>query len=468
MIEKSRPIHFIGIGGSGLSAMARVLHERGFKVSGSDRAWSPLVEELSREGIAVSIGHHPQNVSGAQLVIRSSAIPDENTEVQAARAQGIPVLKRVEFLPYLVGDQGVIAIAGTHGKTTTTAMVAWVLSRLGLEPSYVIGGICLNLQRNAHAGKGSYFVIEADEYDQMFLGLNPTYAIITNIEHDHPDCYPTPHHFEAAFAKFASQIRSEGFLLACVEDEGVRRLFAKLGPTPSRYGYALKTDSAPKEAAYFADGVTKNSYGAYSFRVEWQKQPIANIELRVPGIHNVYNATAVLALCHQLNLPLDEVACALREFKGVARRFQTRGVIRDITVIDDYAHHPSEIRATLAAARDRFPGQFIWAVWQPHTYSRTLTFWQDFRSAFSNANAVVVLDVYGARESAPSGFSMAKLVTEIQAEQRFFIPQIDSAVQFFLESLAPKHVVVVLSAGDADQLSTRLLRELDLSLEEAR
>ncbi|MFN3308462.1 MAG: UDP-N-acetylmuramate--L-alanine ligase [Anaerolineales bacterium] len=467
MLEQGARIHLIGIAGSGLSAIARVLRERGLIVSGSDRTWSPLIKELMEEGIHVTIGHQPQNILGAQLVIRSSAIPDENVEVQAAQAAGIPVLKRNEFLPSLIGENKVIAIAGTHGKTTTTAMVAWVLTRLGLDPSYVIGGFSLDLSRNAHAGRGDYFVIEADEYDGMFLGLHPLYAIITNIEYDHPDCYPTPRQFEAAFEQFVDQIQPSGALIACMEDEGVRRLMNQLGKHPSRFGYALKNSPFASQAAYLGAEIAKNSHGAYSFKAQWQGRSLAKVQLRIPGIHNVRNAIAVLALCHQLGLPLEEASQALGEFRGSARRFQIQGIRQGVTLVDDYAHHPSEIKATLAAARERFPSQFIWAVWQPHTYSRTLTLWEGFCNAFSDADALIVLDVYGAREKAPEGFSMAKMVTEIHAKRRFFIPDLDAAERFLLDNLAPNQVVLVLSAGDADQLNRRLFRSLDGSPEKA-
>ncbi|RCK74163.1 MAG: UDP-N-acetylmuramate--alanine ligase [Anaerolineae bacterium] len=466
MLKSGARIHLIGIAGSGLSAIARVLHERGFEVSGSDRAWSPVIQELVQAGIQVNVGHQPENVLGAQLVIRSSAVVEENIEVQTARAAGIPILKRVEFLPHLIGDQKAIAIAGTHGKTTTTAMTAWVLTSLGLDPSYVIGGISLDLQRNAHAGQGSYFVIEADEYDGMFLGLHPQYAILTNIEYDHPDCYPTPQQFQAAFEQFVAQIQPGGALITCVEDEGVQRLVKHLREHPIWFGYALKSSPVASLAAYLADQITRNDYGAYSFQVNWNGQPLAQVELAVPGIHNVRNALAVIALCHQLDLPIKDVAGILGAFHGSARRFQIRGTIQGVTIVDDYAHHPSEIKATLSAARDRFPNQFLWAVWQPHTYSRTLTLWEDFCNAFQEADAVVVLDVYGAREQTPPGFSMAKLATEIQSTRSFFIPKLEAAEQFLLEELAPNQVVVILSAGDADQLSHRLLNSLEQSLED--
>jgi UDP-N-acetylmuramate--alanine ligase len=221
-------VHFIGIGGSGLSAIARIMLESGYVVSGSDRQLTPVAEQLSQAGVQIMIGHHPDHVDGADLVIRSSAVSDDNLEVIAARASGIPVLKRAEFLDKLTADRQVIAVAGTHGKTTTTAMLSWMLTDLGLDPSFIIGGISHNLGTNAHAGNGDYFIIEADEYDRMFLGLRPGLAVVTSVEHDHPDCFPTPEDYFRAFEEFANRVDENGNLIACVDDPGSARLIQKV------------------------------------------------------------------------------------------------------------------------------------------------------------------------------------------------------------------------------------------------
>ncbi|MGB9585959.1 MAG: UDP-N-acetylmuramate--L-alanine ligase, partial [Anaerolineales bacterium] len=290
MMSERGHVHFIGIGGTGLSAIARILHERGYIVSGSDRAHSALVQELLDLGIAVTIGHRAENIRGANLVIRSSAIPDTNIEVAAAKQQGIPVWKRFDFLNELTANLKTIAIAGTHGKTTTTAMCAWVLTRMGYDPTYIIGGTSVDLKTNAHAGKGEYFVIEADEYDGMFLGLNPYAAIITNVEHDHPDCYPTQASFEEGFVRFANKVDAYGVLIGCFEDQGVRNVFLQTNSpaTKIQYGLAGKLNDYPLD--YKAKISAINENGAFNFSAFYGDDLIAQVKLNVPGKHNVQNA----------------------------------------------------------------------------------------------------------------------------------------------------------------------------------
>ncbi len=348
-------VHLIGIGGSGLSAIARVLLESGYTVTGSDRQASPLARSLQEAGVQVFYGHRPENIAGASLVIRSSAIPDGNVEVQAARAAGVPVLKRSEFLGQLMEGRLGIAVAGTHGKTTTTAMTAWVISALGQDPSFIIGGVSKNLGANARAGRGRVFVIEADEYDHMFLGLEPQIAVVTNIEHDHPDCFPSPEDYHQAFLDFTMRLNAGGVLLVCGDDPGAVRL----GREASEKGIrVVDYGIGDKGTVYQADDLVRNEQGGYSFVVRFRSQPMTTYllppipcSLQVAGIHNVRNALAVLAVAHLVGLPLAEAAQALGEFQGTGRRFDVLGEVGGVTVIDDYAHHPSEIRATLSAAR---------------------------------------------------------------------------------------------------------------------
>jgi UDP-N-acetylmuramate--alanine ligase len=351
-------IHLIGIGGTGLSAIARVLLESGYAVTGSDRADSPFARDLRAAGVTVSIGHLPENVRGADVVVRSSAIPDDNPEVVAAREQGIPVLKRADFLGSLMEGKTGIAIAGTHGKTTTTSMIAWMLSALNEDPSFIVGGVLGNLGVNARAGKGSTFIIEADEYDRMFLGLKPFIEVVTNVEHDHPDCYPTPEDFQAAFVEFVRRLPADGTLIACGEDDGATQLLTeakKLGKRTVVYG---------DEAEVRAEHLKPNNKGGFTFDAVVRGK-LCVVALQVPGRHNVLNALAALTVASLLDLDLVDAARALSQFSGTGRRFEVRGEAGGVTVIDDYAHHPTEIRATLAAARDRYPGHRIWAVWQP-------------------------------------------------------------------------------------------------------
>ncbi len=457
--------HFIGIGGSGLSAIATVLMERGWLVSGSDRISSPATMRLQQAGMAVFIGHRAENVTGANLVIRSSAVSSENVEVQAALAAGIPVLKRDDFLEQLIGHQKAVAVAGTHGKTTTTAMVAWLLTALGQDPSYVIGGHALNMGRNAHAGSGEYFVIEADEYDRMFLGLQPWIAVVTNIEHDHPDCFPTAIDFQMAFEAFAGRLLPDGMLLTNADDPGAALLIEKARSSGKRgFTYSLNDRSSD----YFAADLCLNLLGGNQFelvRVGVSTGMI--VQLSIPGVHNVSNSLAALAVIDMLDLPLEQAVKACEVFQGTGRRFEKRGEEAGVTVIDDYAHHPTEIRATLAAARARFPTRRIWAVWQPHTYSRTRTLVDAFSRAFQEADCVVVTEIFAARETLPQdGFSGEYVAHRISNQKPntnqkvVFEPDLSEVAHMLAGSVEPGDIVLILSAGDADQISTKLLAEL--------
>ena len=452
-------IHLIGIGGTGLSAIARVLLEMGHTVSGSDRVESPFTRDLQSAGATISIGHQAENVRGADLVVRSSAIMDDNPEVIAARAFRILVLKRANFLSSLMDGKTAIAIAGTHGKTTTTAMIAWILSAMNQDPSFIVGGVLANLGVKARAGKGDTFVIEADEYDRMFLGLKPTIEVVTNIEHDHPDCFPTPADFQAAFVEFMYQLPLNGKLVACADDPGASDLMEKankLGKVVIPYGLHLTTEVGEQVKVY-ASELNSNDKGGFTFSANVLGK-VAKVELQVPGEHNVRNALAALAVTQLLDLPLADATQALDQFSGTRRRFEVRGEVNGIVIIDDYAHHPTEIRTTLAAARSRYPSCRLWAVWQPHTYSRTQTLFGEFASAFTDADEVIVTEIYAARE--PKQVFSSKQVVEAMPRPAHFIASLSEASNYLINNLRPGDVLLVLSAGDADQISTEVLTRL--------
>jgi len=456
-------IHLIGIGGSGLSAIARLLKEMGYAVSGSDRAETPLLAELRSAGITIGLGHSPQNVSDADLVVRSSAIPDDNVEVAAARAAGIPVLKRANFLSRLMAGKTGIAVAGTHGKTTTTAMLVWLLTALGQEPSFIVGGVLNNLGVNARAGKGKTFVIEADEYDRMFLGLKPVIEVVTNVEHDHPDCYPTPADFQAAFVEFVKLLPPDGVLVACVEDAGANALLAEAGRAGRKavaYGISDQLSMNSDQWA-LAKNVKANERGGFSFEAIVNRQS-SIVNLQVPGSHNVLNALASLVVVSLLGLSLEAAAQALGQFTGTGRRFEVRGEANGIVVIDDYAHHPTEIRATLAAARSRYADRHIWAVWQPHTFSRTQTLFDQFTHAFADADQVIVTEIYAAREPIQD-YSAAQVVQAMPHLSAQFIPDLPAVSDYLVSHLRPGDVLLVLSAGDADLVSTQVLAAMQTS-----
>jgi UDP-N-acetylmuramate--alanine ligase len=491
-------IHLIGIGGSGISAIARLLLESGHAVSGSDRAETPFLAELRRAGVTIRLGHRPGNVRGADVVVRSSAIPDDNPEVIAARKAGIPVLKRADFLGRLMAGKTGIAVAGTHGKTTTTAMIAWLLTALGQEPSFIVGGVLDNLGVNARAGQGKAFIIEADEYDRMFLGLKPVVAVVTNVEHDHPDCFPTPADFQAAFVEFVKLLPADGVLVACAEDPGAAALLEearKAGRKTVAYGFSeqeagsreqeagsreqgagsreqgagsreqgagsREQEAVSSEQCSLARNVRPNEHGGFSFEAIVTRHS-SFVTLQVPGRHNVLNALAALTVAGLLGLPLEAAAEALGRFTGTGRRFEVKGEANGIVVIDDYAHHPTEIRATLAAARSRYAGHRIWAVWQPHTYSRTRTLFDQFIHAFADADEVIVTEVYAAREP-KQAYSAAQAVQAMPHPSARFIPELHDVSEHLLSHLQPGDVLLVLSAGDADQVSAQVLAGLQPS-----
>ncbi len=458
-------IHLIGIGGSGLAPIATVLLERGYTVSGSDRLASPNLQRLREAGAQIFIGQSPENILGADKVIRSSAIPDDNVEVRAAVSAGIPVYKRMDFLDELMTGQKGIAVAGAHGKTTTTAMIASILYDLGLDPSFVTGSVIIGLGINARDGRGDYFVIEADEYDHMFLGLHPWIAVVTNIEHDHPDCYPTQQEFYRAFQEFKDRLMPGGVLVACADDAGAARLASeaqKEGRQVLTYGIRQS------DCSYCAGNIVPNGEGGLSFSLVRKGVVIVpQVVLRIPGEHNVLNALAALSVTDYLGLPIGDTAADISKFRGTGRRFEIRGEVNGILLINDYAHHPTEIRATLSAARARFPKNRIWAVWQPHTYTRTRVFFEDYLDSFGNADCVLVTEIFAAREKAPADHFSARQFVEAMAgkpksvqSKIFFAPDLDEAEDILLTQIQTGDVVIILSAGDADRVNEKLMRDI--------
>ncbi len=452
-------IHFIGIGGAGLSAIALILLEKGFTVSGSDRESTSMLTAITAAGAHVFIGHAPQHIEGADLVIRSSAIPDDNPEVVAALAKGIPVIKRQEYLAELTAGKQTLAVAGTHGKTTTTALLVWILHQMGLDPSYISGGMISQLESNAHAGTGSHFVIEADEYDHMFLGLAPQIAVITNIEHEHADFFPTAAEYQDAFKAFTRCVLPGGKIILCIDDPGVRSLLSDMpGLDAEIWTYGTRS-----EAQYFADNIAFiNGYPQFELLFRNQmgdKTNLGTFNLLLPGRHNVLNATAALAVLHQSGVSLNAASQAIQEFTGAGRRFEVIGQADGVTIINDYGHHPTEIAATLEAAHSRYAEHRLWAVWQPHTFSRTQALADRFVDALNLADKVLILEIFAAREADP-GVSAEDLCPAFPANKAAYAPTFDLAAENLARNLAHGDVVIVFSAGDAIQLSQQLLKNL--------
>jgi UDP-N-acetylmuramate--alanine ligase len=468
-------VHFLGIGGIGLSGIARVLHGWGYSVSGSDMHTSALTDALAAEGILVFEGHSAQNIPGADsetggpllaptdiLVVVSSAVPDDNPELLAAQRRGLPLVKRRQLLGELTAGKRTIAVTGTHGKTTTTAMIAWILAQAGLDPTFIVGGILQNMGTNAAAGAGPHFVVEADEYDRTFLGLHPDIAVVTTLEHDHPDCYPTLADMAGAFAEFANQVTGDGLLILGGDDDQVRALASQVDISRRR----VEMYGLDRRWEWWAEGVHLGNHAA--FQVHRRGTRLGTCALQVPGRHNVLNALASLAVSVAVGVDFGTATAALTRFRGTARRFEVKGQVADVTVVDDYAHHPTEIRATLAAARIKYPGRGIWAVFQPHTYSRTATLLSDFAGAFGDAEHVLITDIYAAREHDTLGLTGADIVVRMDHPDAVYVRTFERAVAQLLESVKPGEVIITLGAGDGYVIGEQVLGELQERLEKDR
>jgi UDP-N-acetylmuramate--alanine ligase len=447
-------IHCVGIGGIGISAIARVLLEQGNHITGSDLRLSPVAQALAESGATVFCGHDAAHVGNADAVLVSSAIPENNPEVMEARRRGIPVFKRAEYLGQLMAGKTGIAIAGTHGKTTTTSMVAWILTEAGLDPTFIVGGVIQLLGTNARAGKGPHFVIEADEYDHMFLGLKPNVAAVTHLEHDHLDCFPTFADMRAAFEQFLDLVPADGLIIGCGDQPAVSALLQR------GYVAPVQTCGLGQENDWYALEMRPNPQGGQSFKVSRKGKEWGCVHLQIPGIHNVQNALSAIAIADWLDVNPQVTRRSLAAFTGVGRRFELRGEIDGIAVIDDYGHHPTEIEATLAGAKARYGVRPLWAVFQPHTYSRIKALWRAFLSCFKQADHVIVLDIYAAREKDTLGVSAADLATEIVHPDVHYIADFDDAAGYILAHAEPNAVIITFSAGDGNQVGEKVLAQI--------
>jgi len=451
-----RRIHLVGIGGIGLSAIARVLVARGHVVSGSDLRASAITRDLNRLGIETHVGHSAGHVAGVQMVIASSAIPEDNPEVQAARQVGIPVLRRRQFLGRLTAGSCCIAVAGTHGKTTTAAMLAVILEQLGYSPTFVVGGIIAKMGTNAQAGQGPHFVIEADEYDRAFHGLRPQVAVVTNIEMDHPDCYPSMEEVRCAFNIFIEHVSGDGHIVACADSLELMRV---LGESDSLAAKVVTYGLSPG-ADYTVADVKANRDGGVDFQVFKEGDVWGAFSLVIPGCHNALNATAALIVAGLLDIEPGDAGRVLAGFRGVLRRFEVKGESRGVLVIDDYAHHPTQVRATLAAARLRYPQRRIWAVFQPHTFSRTRALFDQFAACFADADRVIVTGIYAARPHEKPTISAEALAGVIEHDQVCHIEGLKEVMSHLLDRLCPGDLLLTLGAGDCHLVSERVLAEL--------
>jgi UDP-N-acetylmuramate--alanine ligase len=457
MLQPGQHIHVVGVGGFGMSAIARVLLQQGYTVSGSDLRANEFTRELAALGATIVEGQRAENVTGAEVVIATSAAKDDNPEIAAARAAGIPVRRRQDILGDLMAGQIGIAVAGTHGKTTTTALLVHVLMEAGRDPSYIVGGVMKNTGTNAGVGRGPYFVIEADEYDRMFLGLRPQIAIVTNIEHDHPDCFPTMQDVRAAFAAFVALLPEDGLLVACADDPAAREIGQARRGAIRWYGLGV----SPGVDGWRADDIEPDTAGGTRFSVRRGEQEIGQAQITLAGRHNVQNTLAVIAVADHLGVPFEPIAAALDSFQGTGRRSEIMGQAGGVTVISDYAHHPTAIRVTLDAQRTRPGVRHLWAVWQPHTYGRLRLLADEFAAAFGAADHVLVTDVYSVRETVTPGLDAAGMARKIRgAGDVRYTGDLDATARTLIDEVQPGDRVVILSAGDAPRIGEMLLAGL--------
>jgi UDP-N-acetylmuramate--alanine ligase len=453
-------IHFVGIGGIGMCGLAELLLAQGYEVSGTDLASGATVERLRRLGARVAIGHDAQHVGDADVVVVSSAVRRNNPEVATAEQRAIPVIPRAEMLAEVMRLKDGIAIAGTHGKTTTTSLIAHILQAADLDPTVVVGGRVIGSgaaadRTGARLGQGAFLVAEADESDGSFLHLSPVVAVITNVEPEHLDHYGTADAMEAAFAAFANRLPFWGRAVLCIDSPGVQRLLPRIARRRTTYGFSAQAD-------WTAHDVARDGAGS-RFAVKRGSELLGTTRLAIPGRHNVANALAALAVAAELDVPFGRAADALASFAGVERRFEHKGTAHGVRVVDDYGHHPTEVRATLAAAREQHAGRLV-VVFQPHRYTRTRDLFDDFAAAFHDADVLVLTEIYAAGEPKLAGVEAASLAEAVRQRGHRdvrFVAELEAIAPALAPELREGDLVLTLGAGSITRLGPQLLAELE-------
>ena len=454
MFRRIQHVHFVGIGGIGMSGIAEVLINLGFRVSGSDLKRSNVTDRLQQMGVEFTQGHDAENIGDAHVVVRSTAVRDDNREIVEAQRRSIPVIPRAEMLAELMRlKPHTVAVAGSHGKTTTTSMVATVLGHAGLDPTIVVGGVVGAFGSNAHLGTSDLMVVEADESDRSFLMLSPTIAVVTNIDREHMDYYHDMDDVRACFKNFVNKIPFYGASVLCLDDPNVQAIIPHVERRRMTYGLSAQADISAHGIRY------DQSFG--SVYTVWRgAEAIGDITLRVPGLHNVYNSLAAIAVGFELEVPFTQIAEALGNFTGSGRRFQFKGEVGGVLIIDDYGHHPTEVRATLAAAKIGSGGRRIVVLFQPHRYSRTHDLMEEFARSFNNADTLFVTDIYAASEDPIEGVTAEALTGAIK---RFghkdvrYVGPLESSATTMRDHVKPGDLVVTLGAGTVSRVSDQLL-----------
>jgi UDP-N-acetylmuramate--alanine ligase len=467
-------VHLVGVGGVHMSGIARILRSRGHTVSGSDIHLSPLTARLQEMGVTVREGHRPEHIDDAQLVVYTSAAHEDNPELTEARRRGIATIKRAQMIARLMEGKQVIAVAGSHGKTTTSSLIAYMLWRAGLSPTFMVGGEMLDLETNAMPGEGPHFVVEADEFDAAFLAYHPYIALVTNLEPDHLDYYGSFENLQGAFRQFLSQVEDSGYIVACQDSPALQALLPSTVGDDVHHPVHVVSYSLNPDADWTAGDISpvlnkiegQKGIDASTFVVEFHKQVWGSVTTHLPGVHNISNALGAIAVGHILGLPAGDVRRAIGEFRGARRRFQLVGEAADITVMDSYAHHPSEVRADLAAARARFPGRRLVVLFQPHTYTRTAYLLDEFRTCFRDCDLLFIAPTYAAREEPSAGLSGEDLARQIVQPPARYAGDLGECARAVAAALQPGDVFFTVGAGDVEEAGPAvldILRETDRS-----
>ena len=453
MFGKTKKIHFVGIGGIGMSGIAELLKNQGFEISGSDKRSSRITDHLKDIGINVHIGHDPELVKYVDVVVKSSAVKDDNPEVVEALSRKIPVIRRAEMLAEIMRMSYGIGIAGTHGKTTTTSMVGMVLKTAGLDPTLIVGGIVKNFGSNNLLGSGKYIVVEADEFDRSFLTLSPIIAGITNIEADHLDCYKDLDSIKKAFVQYANKVPFFGSIIVCIDDHGVQSVLPQINKHLLTYGLSRQADVRAEEIEM------KDFQASYTLFVRGDRKE--RINLKVSGMHNVLNSLLAVCVGLELEIPIDKIARGLSEFTGVFRRFEFKGSYNDVLFYDDYAHHPTEIEATLKGVRDNTKRRIV-VIFQPHLFSRTRDFFEEFGRSFYHSDLLIVVPIYPAREQPIEGVT-GKLISNAAIEYGhrnvIYIEKNESIIPKVKELIKPNDIVITMGAGSIYKFGEKLIEE---------
>ncbi len=455
--RKIKNIFFVGIGGIGMSGIAELLHQLDFNISGSDMVMNDNVKRLKKLGIRVHDGHSPRNIDGIDILVYSSAIPIENTEIVNARQKKIPVMRRAEMLGELISlKKTSIAVGGTHGKTTTSSMIGVLLDHAKKEPTLVVGGLVKNINTNANLGKGEIIIVEADEFDRSFLALKPTISIITNIELEHTDCYSDLNDLQEAFIQFCKSVPFYGEIIVCIDSPAVREILQFIERPMTTYGQS-------RDAAYRAENLRFNETKS-TYTVFCAEECLGEIQLNVPGEHNVMNSLAAVTLSLEMGLSFKTIQKGMKQFSGVRRRFEIKGIENDIMVVDDYAHHPTELNATIKAAKKGWNRRVV-AIFQPHLFSRTRDFYKEFADALAQADFAIITDIYPAREKPIPKITSDLIFIELYKTLKnkcSHIIDIDQLNDFLFKVCKPGDLVLTMGAGTIWRYSESYYQQLKL------